>query len=463
MKLALIDVETTGCKPPEDRVIDIGIVLVDDFKITDEWESLINPECEINPFITKLTGISEMLVNSAPRFSDVHEKVAELLDGRIFVAHNASFDYSFIKHEFKRIHIPFQSTRLCTVKLSRHLNPKERRHNLDAIIERLSLTIENRHRALPDAKVIFSFLQKWRVAYGEDIVVTKIHEISKRPSLPPHISKKIVDNLSTSIGIYVFYNQSGAPLYVGKSLNIKERVMAHFYSDTQSSKELHINQELHHIEYIECSGELEALLMESRFIKELTPIYNRRLRFSKKLWIAKKTKNTHGYYELNVEEVERLYYRYHDSIELIAHSKKQLLNTLRKLCQEHALCPKLCGLEKGTGACFSYQLEQCNGACIGKEKVDSYNLKVLATFNDLSIADWPFEGPIIIHEHNDQLDKDSYHLVNNWSVYKTSNTDVDIYDATIDHELPIDNDGYIILKNYISKHMHDSTIIRMKY
>jgi DNA polymerase-3 subunit epsilon len=148
--LAFVDLETTGASCTKDRITEIGIVLVTEHGIQ-EWSQLLNPQTRIPGFIEQITGITNAMVAKQPTFSDVAEQVQILLKDCLFIAHNARFDYGFLKNEFNRLGISFAPTVLCTVKLSRKLYPQHKHHNLDSLIERHQLQINDRHRALADA------------------------------------------------------------------------------------------------------------------------------------------------------------------------------------------------------------------------------------------------------------------------------------------------------------------------
>lgn len=159
--LAFVDLETTGATPTRDRITEIGIVEVAEDGSVSEWSTLVNPEITIPGFIQSMTGITDAMVADAPTFAELAAEVVERLQGRLFIAHNARFDYGFLKNEFKRIGIDFRATVACTVKLSRRLFPGHPKHGLDALIERHGLSVSDRHRALGDARAIHQF---WTIA-----------------------------------------------------------------------------------------------------------------------------------------------------------------------------------------------------------------------------------------------------------------------------------------------------------
>ncbi|MEQ8811132.1 MAG: 3'-5' exonuclease, partial [Imperialibacter sp.] len=148
---AIIDIETTGGNAQFSKITEIAIYVHDGSQVVDEFTTLVNPECNIPPFITKLTGITNEMVEDAPRFFEVAKKIVEITEGKIFVAHNVNFDYGFVRHEFKRLGYEFKRDTLCTVKLSRKILPGKSSYSLGNLCKSLGIEIENRHRAGGDA------------------------------------------------------------------------------------------------------------------------------------------------------------------------------------------------------------------------------------------------------------------------------------------------------------------------
>lgn len=163
LPIAFVDLETTGARAAADRITEVGIVLVDGDEVR-HWSSLVNPQTRISGFIERLTGISNGMVATAPTFGEIAAEVAEILGGRLLIAHNASFDYGFLQAEFQRLGLAFDTQVLCTVKLSRRLYPSYSKHNLDSLIERHRLVEDGRHRALADARLIHQF---WNLVHRE--------------------------------------------------------------------------------------------------------------------------------------------------------------------------------------------------------------------------------------------------------------------------------------------------------
>lgn len=168
--LAIVDLETTGAHPLHDRVTEVAVIEVDKGEVSGEWSTLVNPECAIPAAIQALTGITNDMVAGAPTFGRLAQSLRERLEGRVLVAHNARFDYGFLRQEFARAGLEFRAKTLCTVKLSRRLYPEHARHNLDSLIARHGLECRARHRALGDAEAVWQFLRAASAEHGEDHV-----------------------------------------------------------------------------------------------------------------------------------------------------------------------------------------------------------------------------------------------------------------------------------------------------
>ena len=225
--LAFVDIETTGSHFERDRMTEIGIkTLINDQESV--WESLINPETFIPLNIQRLTGISPQMVVGQPKFEDLALKIKQELEGKIFVAHNARFDHGFIKASFKRIGIEFKPKVLCTVKLSRLLFPEQPRHNLDTILSVHGLNVGARHRALGDADLLVQFWRVCEQTVGPERLLKALNQLIGHASLPPNIDQNLIDAIPEVPGCYIMYGENRAPLYIGKSIALRTRVIGHF-------------------------------------------------------------------------------------------------------------------------------------------------------------------------------------------------------------------------------------------
>ena len=228
--------------------------------------------------IQSITGITDDMVALAPAFAEIAPRLLARLEGKLLVAHNARFDYGFLRNEFRRAGHRYASRVLCTVKLSRKLFPHEARHNLDALMARHDVACEARHRALGDARAIWLLMKPWRRELGPARIAAAVDALVKAPAVPAGLPEGALDDIPEAPGVYLFYGENDVVLYVGKSINLRSRVLAHFAGDHRDARDMKIAQQVKRVDWIETAGELGALIEEARLVKSLAPVYNRRLR-----------------------------------------------------------------------------------------------------------------------------------------------------------------------------------------
>ncbi len=450
--LAIVDLETTGAHPAWDRVTEIAVIEVADGEVVSEWSTLVNPGTSIPPAIQALTGITNDMVAGAPEFEDLAAGLYERLEGRIFVAHNARFDYGFLRHSFERAGLRFQARTLCAVKLSRRLYPAHARHNLDSLIERHQLRCDARHRALGDARAVWHFLRVAAEERGADAMRGAARDMAKLPALPVHIERAVVDAIPESPGVYLFYGESGAPLYVGKSVAMRSRVLQHFCADVHSPREAQIAREMRRIEWRRCCGELGALLLEAALVKELLPVFNRQLRRANQLCaFAFDAKG------LQIVKAEQITAETLPLLSGVFRSKRSATDALRSLADEHRLCLRALGVEKAgrsgqPGACFRHQLKRCAGVCAGKESQQVHQARAAAALAGLKTAAWPWRGPIGIVEEDREREAAEIHVVDNWCLLGTAKSEDGVGDLLESSSRPrFDLDHYKILARHLSR------------
>lgn len=452
LDLAIVDVETTGAASHYHRIIEIAVLRIHHGKLVEKYSTLLDPERSISPFIENLTGIRNKDLAGAPTFSQVKDRLYDLLDGAIFVAHNARFDYSFIREEFDREKINYSAKRLCTMRLSKTLFPDLKKHNLDSIIERFGIMCADRHRAEGDASALWDFLKKLiEEVDGKDLKKT-LNKILKTPTLPPLLDERLIKSLPETYGVYTFFDENGNPLYVGKSVNIRSRVLSHFSGDQESAKEQALCRQVIDIQAITTSGELGALLLESHLIKRLLPLYNRKSRSHKKLVVMKKGRNENDYGTIRLEYLRNIRSNDLSSIVGIFKSMKQAKNFLWNIARGYTLCPRILGVEKGKGECSYTQLQRCNGACNGSEQADAYNTRFDLAFAGRRVMPWPFTGPILIEEKNEAGNAGELFIVDNWCLlgcfrFEEGGTKR----CLLEGGDIFDYDGYKILRDYLIK------------
>lgn len=428
--MVFVDLETTGGNALEDRVTEIGVVEVGPHGV-EQWSTLLDPAEPIPPFIQKLTGITNEMVRGQPSFGTLAQGLAERLHGKLFVAHNARFDYGFLKNEFRRAGIGFQADVLCTVRLSRLLFPSAARHGLDALIARFGLQPQGRHRALADADLLWQFWQKLHTLYTPDLIGQAVQRVTKRSSQPPQLPDEAIDALPDGPGVYLFYGEGDTLLYVGKSVDIRARVRSHFSSDHQVAKDLRISQEIRRVEARRTVGELGALLLESQLVKQLQPVHNRMLRRAASLYSWQLTQDSDTPQLVSAKTID---FASAESLYGTFSSRASAESALRALADEHRLCCAQLGLEKIAKGrpCFGYQVKRCDGVCVGDTPLAAHTGRTREALATLQLETWPYDGPIAIEERGSHSDAVEYHVIDRWQ-YLGSVASRDALDQLVDN------------------------------
>ncbi len=368
---AIVDIETTGGYAENHKVTEIAIYHHDGIQITDKFQTLINPGRRVPYFITGLTGITTEMVSQAPAFTDIAEEIYDWLKDRVFVAHNAHFDYSFLKKEFDDAGIHWSTRKLCTVRLGRKIIPGLDSYSLGRMAESLGIRIADRHRAGGDAEATAKIFDIFLKRDNEGVIAKALKRNSGETILPPNLAKEEFDKLPAKAGVYYFHDGHGTVIYVGKAINIRKRIAGHFSGDAREWNRSNIRNEIHHISYELTGNELIALILESQEIRRLWPKYNLAQKFRIEEWGIFDYEDQRGYMRFAVNIVSR------NSRPLITFSSKgDAWNFLWEKVRESELCPKLSGLQTAKGPCYAHQSGTCKGACESKETVEEYNSRV---------------------------------------------------------------------------------------
>lgn len=374
---AIIDVETTGGGIAGNRITEICIAILKDGEVVDKYTTLVNPERDIPQYITTLTGIDNAMVADAPRFFEVAEKIEEFTKDAIFVAHNVSFDYNVIRGEFRLLGQHYNRKKLCTVRLSRKLIPGLLSYSLGRLCSTINIPHFNRHRAEGDVDATVILFQRL-LSLDENFITINsfLNPRSKQATLPPHIPTEQINELPEEAGIYLFKNQKHQVIYAGKAKNIKKRVLSHFYD--KKTKEYHLGQETHFIDYELTGNELLALLVESEHIRKHYPKFNRAQKWPATTYQIISYVNQRGIIQLALGKTKAL----HDSVSTF-YNRTEAMEKLEEICETYKLCPRFCTLQSTSEKCSHYRIKNCEGICDGSEIVADYNVKVLAAIQSL--------------------------------------------------------------------------------
>lgn len=368
---AIVDIETTGGYAAANGITEISIHLSDGQHITGKYETLINPGQPIPPYITAMTGITDKMVADAPRFEDVAEKIHNLLHDKIFVAHNVSFDYSFVHGHLKEAGFELHSKKLCTVRLSRKIFPGLQSYSLGKLSHSLGIEITDRHRAGGDAEATAKIFHLLTANDKEQYIQKSLQRNSKEWILPPNVPKEHFEALPYTPGVYYFHNEKGKVVYVGKATNLRYRVNSHFSNNSESRQKQNFMRHVYGISYQECATELMACILESAEIKKRWPIFNSSQKRWEDVYGIFMYEDQNGYLRLAIDKNRKRLqplYSFHYLVD--GHA------IIRKLVKEYNLCPKLCFLQKDPGECEGIKDKSCNGACQQKEKATTYNKRV---------------------------------------------------------------------------------------
>lgn len=376
---AIVDIETTGSYAAAAGITEISIQIFDGERVTESFETLVNPGKAIPRYIQAFTGITNEMVQDAPFFEDVAETVFTLLQGNIFVAHNVNFDYSFLKSSLAVCGYTLHSKKLCTVRLSRQIFPGFPSYSLGNLCRSLDIKINDRHRAGGDAAATVTLLQKLLAADGKGAIAAALNRASKEAILPPHVPKAHFEALPSTPGIYYFHDAKGKVVYVGKAKDIRSRVNSHFSNNSDSKQKQNFLRTVHAITFQQTATELMAAILESTEIKRLWPAFNVSQKKAEELFGIFVYEDQNGYMRLAIEKKRK-----NNAPIYTFHYKVDGHGVLRKLMKEFSLCPKLCFMQTSTDACVGMTEDHCHGACEKKEPAAAYNDRVLQAISSLT-------------------------------------------------------------------------------
>lgn len=369
MLYAITDIETTGGYAASNGITEIAVYIHDGQQVIDSFETLVNPHQPIPRFVQSLTGITDDMVQLAPSFEEIAPRLMDLFQGKVFVAHNVNFDYSFINHQLQSLGYQLNCKKLCTVRYTRKIFPKLASYSLGNLCRHFDIPVYNRHRAAGDAKATVQLLELLHRSDVNNHLQTMLGKQSKEQYLPLHLSKEDIDQLPLTPGVYYFHDAKDKIVYVGKALQLKKRVTSHFSNNKASRQKQEFQRNIHRISYQQCGTDLMASVLETIEIKRLWPKYNRALKGYEASYGLYWFEDGNGYLRLAVDRKHKHLTPVH-----LFYSRHEAVTELKRLVNAFGLCNKLCFIDRSTGNLCSD--EGCKGACAGEEPVNEYNERV---------------------------------------------------------------------------------------
>jgi len=470
---SVVDVETTGLSPVKNRIIEIAIVKIENLKITDKMDYLINPQTYIPPFITSLTGISNDDIIGAPQFSEVAEEVIRFMENTILTAHNFSFDASFLNTEFMICGKEFVNEHsCCTLKIARKIYPTLKSKSLSSVSEFLNLRNHNKHRALGDAeitaKVLIKIIKELQIkdrikTVGEFLAYQK--GVNESPVL--NVKKELLDDflsLPNAPGIYYFTNKKDEVIYVGKAKSIRDRVKTYFSPSAQKKPQKIVKQAAH-LKHIVTNSELTALLTEAETIKLLNPKFNSQLRrFGNKYFI--KVMRSHK--SPNIELTNQFDFDGNDYFGLFVSHRKadEILEFINKTFAVRECNDK--DFSKGK-TCFLFDIHRCTAPCLNSDKSIQQHNDELEKVYDFLYGKNQFALDRLLNKMKEYSAKQKFEQAAELKqlvdfilaqTHKSSILAEPVNRANVLFEIiaPFENDFVLMMegKFYINKYLHDS-------
>ncbi len=376
MLYAITDIETTGGYASANSITEIAVYICDGQEIVDQFETLVNPHQSIPRFVQSLTGITDDMVQLAPSFEEIAPRLMELLEGKVFVAHNVNFDYSFINHQLQVLGHHLNCKKLCTVRYTRKIFPKLASYSLGNLCRHFDIPVYSRHRAGGDARATVELFKLLRKSDVNNHIHTMIGKQSKEQFLPLYLNKEDIENLPLTPGVYYFHDAKGKIIYVGKAIQLKKRVVSHFSNNKPTRQRQEFLRNIHRISYQQCGTELMASVLETIEIKRLWPKYNRAIKGYEASYGMYMYEDGNGYIRLAIDRKHK-----HLNAVQFFYNRYEGMTELKRLAKEFSLCYQLCFIDRSASATCSSQ--QCNGACGQKEEPSNYNARVMLAIEQL--------------------------------------------------------------------------------
>jgi len=447
--MAVVTLDTTGPDPRHDRIWSLAIMPIDQGQPGECLFWQFDPGMPIPATVGQRRVTPVLPLHGLPVFSEQATEIIKAFEGRRIVAHNARLSYIFLRRGLRESGLTLHSKVLCTLKMARFCWPSLPSHRLDSLHDVLAPD-SRPDVGINEVRTVWQLLQRladhltvedWQAALDQQ----------RRIITPRLLSSQELDALPQRPGVYRFYAETGALLYVGKSVNIRSRVLSHCQADGDSRRQMQLTQQMQRIECTPTAGELGALLLEARQIKELMPLFNQRLRRMRGLISLQPNERGCVHFATRIEpQPERPLFG-------LFRSRTQATQRLRALARERYLCLKVLGLEKGRGPCFARQLQQCRGACVGEESLTAHAARLVDALEPLQLLAWTWPGSIAIREEDAEHGLVEWHVIRFWC-HLGSTSDVDALPRLAQSSADFDLDIYHLLVGWLRRHPHTEII-----
>ena len=444
---AIVDIETTGGHASAHGITEVAIVIYNGTEVTHRYQSLVNPQVSIPVYIQSLTGINNDMVANAPLFKDIAADVYKLLQGRIFVAHNVNFDYSFIKYHLQQAGLELQCQKLCTVRLGRKIFAGLPSYSLGKFCRSMGVANDARHRAMGDADATAQLFGMMLKADKDGHIAKALKTRDKEHSLPPNLPLEQVSTLPAAPGVYYFHDQKGKIIYVGKANNLKKRVKSHFTNNRPDQQKQEFMREVHRLTFALCGTELMSFILEAVEIKRLWPKFNRAQKHYEQRYGLFEFEDQNGYLRLAVDKCSKF-----ASPLYTFGTLAEGYNLLLKLVESFELCTRFCFIQKNQHSCPRADSLPC--PCQNTETADTYNPRVKQAIAHLKAALFTYA----IRDKGRSDDEYSYILMENGEFYGMGYVKQQYADSQL-REIkslitPYPNNNYIksMITNYAVNH-----------
>ncbi|HEV7820546.1 MAG TPA: exonuclease domain-containing protein, partial [Burkholderiales bacterium] len=436
-RLAFVDLETSGLSPRADRITEIGVITVDAGKV-EEWTTLINPGRDVterararNEQFCGGNGVANEDLAAAPSFADIAAQLHARLAGRLFVAHNARFDFGFLHAAFARSGLEFAPPVLCTVMLSRKLYPDVAGHDLDTLMDRHGLQAEVRHRALPDARLLWQF---WRIIQGEhsaENLAAAVEQLLAGPVLPAHLDPSLIDRLPEAPGVYVLHGGNAAVLHIGKAANLRRHLIAYFRLDRTSAKAAAVSHLVRNITWRETRGAIGAYLQRAALAEAAAPCHAARALVAWRL-------QPDAYPAAELVALENGTRNGGDLYGLFDSARKAR-NALLRLAKREHLCLGLLGLAHLPAAPCTACAVHDPAQCVRRTDRLKHLAKAAVALRSWRVEQWPYDGPIGVRERSD------LHVLDDWRYLGTAQGEHEVHQVMQTRAQYFDQDTFNFL------------------